>query len=91
MKNQHTPGPWAVSPYNNIVSKNGTVAKTEQMPGNDDEERKANAHLIAAAPDLLSALQEMMSVFQDHEQYDEESAEVVSIARAAIAKAGGVK
>jgi len=90
MKNQHTPGPWAVSPYMNITSRNGTVAKTEQMPGNDEAERKANAHLIAAAPDLLSALREMMSVFQDHEQYDEESAEVVSIARAAIAKAEGV-
>lgn len=50
------------------------------------------ARLIAAGPDLLSALQEMMSVFQDHEQYDEESAEVVNIARAAIAKAeGGAK
>jgi len=90
MKNQHTPGSWAVSPYNNITSRNGTVAKTEQMPGNDDAERKANANLIAAAPDLLSALQEMMSVFKDHEQYDEESAEVVSMARAAIAKAEGV-
>jgi len=90
MKNQHTPGPWAASPYMNITSRNGTVAKTEQMPGNDEAERKANAHLIAAAPDLLSALREMMSVFQDHEQYDEESAEVVSIARAAIAKAEGV-
>ena len=52
-------------------------------------ENLANANLISAAPDLLSALKEMMSVFQDHEQYDEESAEVVSIARAAIAKAKG--
>ena len=59
------------------------------MPGNDENERIANAHLIAAAPDLLSALQEMISVFQDHEQYDEESAEVISMARAAIAKAEG--
>lgn len=66
MKNQHTPGPWAVSPYNNIVSKNGTVAKTEQMPGNDDEERKANAHLIAAAPDLLSALHLLLDKLHAH-------------------------
>lgn len=50
---------------------------------------KANAHLISAAPDLLSALEEMMSVFQDHEQYDEDSAEVISFARVAIAKAKG--
>jgi hypothetical protein len=49
----------------------------------------ANARLIAAAPDLLSALEEMMSVFQDHEQYDEESAEVIQSARSALRKAKG--
>lgn len=53
-------------------------------------QKDANAHIILAAPDLLFALQEMMSVFQDHEQYDEESAEVISLARAAIAKAKGI-
>jgi hypothetical protein len=53
----HTPGPWSASPYNNITSRNGTVAKTEQMPGNDENERIANARLIASAPDLLEALQ----------------------------------
>ena len=35
----------------------------------------------------IHALTEMMSVFQGHKQYDEESAEVISMARAAIAKA----
>jgi hypothetical protein len=45
---------------------------------------------LCATPDLLSALEEMMAVFQDHEQYDEESAEVIQSARAAIAKAKGV-
>ena len=59
---------------------------TETVAENIEEK---TAHLFASAPDLLSALEEMMSVFQDHEQYDEESAEVVSIARAAIAKAKG--
>ena len=57
----------------------------------ETNEPDANARLISSAPDLLSALEEMMSVFQDHEQYDEESAEVVSIARAAIAKAKGAE
>lgn len=52
-----------------------------------DKVQEESRTLIAAAPELLSALEEMMSVFQDHEQYDEESAEVVSMARAAIAKA----
>lgn len=55
----HTPGPWQVSPYNNITSRNGTVAKTEQMPGNYDSEREANARLISAAPDLLAICEEI--------------------------------
>jgi hypothetical protein len=55
----HTPAPWQVSPYNNITSRNGTVAKTEQMPGNYDSEREANARLIAAAPDLLAICEEI--------------------------------
>ena len=45
------------------------------------------ARLFAAGPDLLKALQEMLSAFQDHEQYDEDSAEVIKMARAAINKA----
>lgn len=58
----HTPGPWSVSQYNNVTSRNGTIAKTEQMPGNDDSERYANAHLIASAPDLLSAARNAKNV-----------------------------
>jgi hypothetical protein len=53
----HTPGPWQVSPYGNITSKSLTVAKVEQMPGNYESEKQANALLIAAAPDLLSTLE----------------------------------
>ena len=74
---------WQIS-FGNIVDQNKkTICFLPERKNNDA------AHLISAAPDLLSALEEMMSVFQDHEQYDEESAEVVSIARAAIAKAKG--
>jgi hypothetical protein len=53
----HTPAPWQVSPYGNITSKSGKIASVEQMPGNYESEKLANAHLISAAPDLLSALQ----------------------------------
>lgn len=62
MKNKHTLGPWAVSQYNNVTSRNGTIAKIEQMPGNDESERKANAYLISAAPDLLSAARNAANV-----------------------------
>lgn len=94
MKNQHTPGPWAVSPYMNITSRNGTVAKTEQIPGNDDSERGANANLIATAPELLSSLQGLLESYAAYIDIDDvtnaDIAEPVAKARAAIAKAEGV-
>lgn len=56
-----------------------------------DEELGANARLIAAAPELLAALEEMNALFADHAQYDEEGHETAAIkaAQAAIAKAKG--
>jgi hypothetical protein len=94
MKNTHTPGPWAIleraedsrthiSNGAHIVCTLGTT-RTDGSPNHSP-----NALLIAAAPDLLSALEKMMAVFQDHEQYDEESAEVIQSARATLRKAKG--
>ena len=60
--NKHSSGPWSVSPYDNVMSKSGTIAKIEQMPGNDEAERKANARLIASAPALLSAARNAANV-----------------------------
>ncbi len=63
---QHTPGPWFVSTATHLTlgailavsAKEGdgvdAVCIVDLLPG--DEESKANAHLIAAAPDLLEAL-----------------------------------
>ena len=82
----HTPAPWILEQDTVFI---GETRKVQPVLYHGDSEGMANARLISAAPDLLSTLKEMMSVFQDHEQYDEESAEVVSIARAAIAKAEG--
>ena len=91
-KNQHTPGPWSVSPYMNITSRNGTVAKTEQMPDNDDSEREANANLIAAAPDLLSALRFLLADYIAIQGDKLTGSSVpIDMAQAAIAKAEGVK
>ena len=53
------------------------------------DEARANARLIAAAPDLILALEEMLAIFGEHEQYDDESAQVITQTRAAIAKAKG--
>lgn len=73
----HTPGPWAHTDYGSIKdANNATVA--EVLPGG----RTADARLIAAAPDLLAALEEVVSLSdRDHAAWDR--------ARAAIAKAKG--
>ena len=51
--------------------------------------REEHNALLNSHANLLAALEEMMSVFSDHEQYDEDSAAVIKKARAVIAKAGG--
>ena len=93
--NKHTPGPWTFYDDSNdgktnrieIVAIGKTVAHiyhsvpTEDLP---------NARLIAAAPDLLEALQAIVKSLAD--QDDEgliEHAQQMIDARAAIAKATG--
>ena len=94
MTSQHTPGPWTFTDdpeYNcfYVDAQNGAigVADVVRLPVKD--QGLANARLIAAAPDLLDALQDLLwavTGFGDFEaQYPEEYAK----ARIAIAKARG--
>lgn len=55
MKIEHTPGPWRVGPYykHEVVSDHGVICCAHLDTG----ETRANAKLIAAAPDLLEALE----------------------------------
>ncbi|KKM78764.1 hypothetical protein LCGC14_1356680 [marine sediment metagenome] len=92
----HTPGPWHVvtgSVYTGIdwdgKSDPGVpIASMDREPGNGTRpvERDANARLIAAAPDLLAALEGLVDRFDGSE--DGEAVEFVA-ARAAIDKAKG--
>lgn len=50
---KHTPGPWHVANGVQIRSQRDQIAKVWMMRGG---EGKANAALMAAAPDLLAAL-----------------------------------
>ena len=54
----HTPGPWSVSGWSILEDTNGTLI-CEVLPWNEEgsAEDHANAHLIAAAPELLEALE----------------------------------
>jgi hypothetical protein len=96
----HTPGPWTVDYTDDnlriyvgdllIAEVNGSTEHIE-VRGLDGETTEANAWLIAAAPDLLAALErilarvETLNLFTEHG----EDAKVVEQARAAIAKAQG--
>ncbi len=98
MITQHTPGPWFTLDTGLDVYAEHPQTDPDYLPRRRhiaaaittcqfDQEARANAALIAAAPDMLAALPEMMSIFADHEQYDEDSATVVAQSRAAITKA----
>lgn len=91
----HTPGPWAVTKDKpRKVTANGVLictavlrnsATTKQnAAGKGQEEAKANARLIAAAPALLEALVALVDSFEKHRPK-----ELWDAARAAIAAATG--
>lgn len=67
-KAQYTPGPWIAVGYqvevlnDNIPDICNTNPETFGQHGRSNIERRANARLIAAAPDLLAALQEVTMV-----------------------------
>lgn len=53
--NRYTPGPWRG--YQNIIGADSTVVATINRPlGGCPSTETANAHLIAAAPDMLDTL-----------------------------------
>jgi len=78
MTAQHTPGPWKCSQY---------LGHPAWSAGIDLEQRLANARLIAAAPDLLAALNEADEDFA-REGFDKDGPYRAHII-AAIAKATG--
>jgi len=88
MSAKHTPGPWSIysitfKGYHQIAcAQGGRVCQV--VPFKD--EYKANARLIAAAPDLLEALKSMCEGFSALKDSDFPA---LAKARAAIAKAEG--
>lgn len=102
----HTPGPWAFGSFGNLL----VVPVVDGVPNKYDPicdlgpqhfpsntEAYENAALIAAAPELLVALQELSSFFVGKYEEDNRSDDAIdadklraeAIASAAIAKATG--
>ena len=100
MTTQHTPGPWAVDDTGYRAPGNGlcVMAWPECVAvvgaNNPHLPQDANAHLIAAAPDLLEALKEIAADYADRFDLDDPSTNpgikyTIKQARAAITKATG--
>lgn len=101
MSAQHTPGPWSVTNNNwetsTVYGRDGeTIAAcqinsivTEDTQYEFEAIKEANARLIAAAPELLEALEHLLKVRtrEGVKPQSRDAAEAKS--RAAIAKATG--
>lgn len=101
MNAKHTPGPW-YDDGGHIIAPDGTnypplVADVvRHRPGSadrrpDDDTARANARLIASAPDMLAALLVIETVAKSLNTYRPtvQSAHILSAARAAVALAEG--
>lgn len=76
---KHTPGPWIVDFYEPTLVKTEAWLSSREKPfiasaevqnfkgwwGNEREEKKANARLIAAAPELLEELVNIVEAHRD--------------------------
>lgn len=97
MNTQHTPGNWIAKTYSTetvrdavgIYAGSMTLPIVPDIAGRSIEECDANIRLIAAAPELLAALQ-MVSRIWSHDQTANLAPDSpVAIVRAAIARATG--
>lgn len=68
MKNKHTPSPWVVSLTSSFVfpqkEESEPICQFFSKHEEDFPNKIANAKLIAAAPELLKMLKEMVDEFQ---------------------------
>ena len=102
MKRAHTPGPW-ICQYSPYTSQDDQEIPAFEVHGdrgekvcdtNEDRpalEQEANARLIAAAPELLDALEYFFNIMHDYESSLRKGYIITAFeqARAAIARAKG--
>lgn len=86
----HTPGPWQEGESHeskvDIISEKFVLIATVKGGIASSAPKNANARLIAAAPDLLAALSELLA---EAEEFHNPNTEGWNMARAAIARATG--
>jgi hypothetical protein len=84
-----TPGPWRYDSGKIWTHRGWWVASVyEDM---EEDIKGANGLLLAAAPDLLSALMMAVSALERSDYIQMDGFDVIEVSRAAIAKARGEK
>lgn len=95
MSTQHTPGPWKFAHDRNdlIVHDGDDVAYVDTLiPERPKAEQRANARLIAAAPELLEAARIALAESERaNAHFGMDTSPATMALRAAIAKATGTK
>lgn len=95
---QHTPGPWKISRCSDsreIISHTCgitfRIASADSGLGraNGDNEARANARLIASAPDMLEMLYTVLPSVEESDEFNKPSKKLGPIVRALISKAEG--
>ena len=89
---KHTPGPWRAFKSTDGYSVDdyiGGIQPAPKVEGNGEDEARANAALIGAAPDLLEAAKQALHVIQQHEDAlpPDDAKETANALQAAIGKA----
>lgn len=69
----YTPEPWSVDDVSAHINevKSGLPLAALQWPSDDrsEDETRANAHLIAAAPDMFGVCESLMSAIDGHAEW----------------------
>jgi hypothetical protein len=89
---QHTPGPWRVTrevTYGQFVTNERVRSADDTVICNLHAKANINGPLIAAAPDMLAALQDIMAESSRDDDDHDVIATIQGICRAIIAKAKG--
>ena len=93
---KHTPGPWEIGeldPYGQAIVRNKDIEIAtcwHHCVGAIEQEMRANARLIAAAPELLATCEAIQKAMRDEFRYlDNIDRALLDKVEAAIAKARG--
>lgn len=62
----HTKGPWGINKFGNVTGADGVTFCTFTCSPNVYPEMMDKAKLIAAAPELLEALEAFVEAYKDH-------------------------